>query len=611
MALPRTFRKAIIVGIDGLDPGLCRSMTARGRLPHLARLAASGVFRPLHTANPAQSPVAWTCLATGTNPGRHGVFDFIVRDPGSYLPRLSLTRPGPGGLPAPAYATPTFFDVVARAGLPVTAVRWPVTYPPAFAGATVLAGLGAPDVKGRLGNYVLYAEAAPRDVGRGRAVTVRFVDGRAAASVEGPATLVAGKRVPTLAPLVLTRGDGRLGYALGEAAGSLRPGQWSPYLRLAFDLGEGKRVWGLTRLFLNALEPLSLYCGPIQVDPRAPSLPIASPPDYAGALAEALGGPYSTLGMPEETKGLTDGAVTDEAFLSFCDDVTGERERMLAFELGRFREGLLSVVFDTSDRIQHCFWRLHDPSHPLYDPAEARRLGPVIEEHLARMDAAVGLAMEAAGDDTALFVCSDHGFCSYARSMHLNAWLADAGYLAVRPHDPDDPGELFTHVDWSRTRAYALGFGSIYLNVAGREPQGIVPAGAPAMELADEIAGRLAAASDAGRPAVAAVHGKRALYAGERLDEAPDLVVGLRPPYRVAWTSAIGGTGTAIFTDNRQKWSGDHCVDASFVPGTLFANLPYVAPDEGVAQTRLAATVCAALGLSPQPGMDAALSRIR
>ncbi|MEA4857294.1 MAG: alkaline phosphatase family protein [Solidesulfovibrio sp.] len=611
MALPRTFRKAIIVGIDGLDPGLCRSMTARGRLPHLARLAASGVCSPLHTANPAQSPVAWTCLATGTNPGRHGVFDFIVREPGSYLPRLSLTRPGPGGQPAPAYATPTFFDVAARAGLPVTAVRWPVTYPPAFAGATVLAGLGAPDVKGRLGNYVLYAEATPREVGRGKAVTVRFVDGRAVAAVEGPATLVAGKRAPALASLTLTRGDGRLGYALGEAAGSLRPGQWSPYLRLAFDLGEGKRVWGLTRLFLNALEPLSLYCGPIQVDPRAPSLPIASPPDYAGALAEALGGPYSTLGMPEETKGLTDGAVTDEAFLSFCDDVTGERERMLAFELGRFREGLLSVVFDTSDRIQHCFWRLHDPSHPLYDPAEARRLGPVIEEHLARMDAAVGLAMEAAGDDTALFVCSDHGFCSYARSMHLNAWLADAGYLAVRPHDPDDPGELFTHVDWSRTRAYALGFGSLYLNIAGREPQGIVPAGAPALELADEIAGRLVAASDAGRPAVAAVHRKQALYAGERLDAAPDLVVGLRPPYRVAWTSAIGGTGPAIFTDNRQKWSGDHCVDASFVPGTLFANLPYMAPDEGVAQTRLAATVCAALGLSPQPEMDAALSRIR
>ncbi|WP_428558625.1 MAG: alkaline phosphatase family protein [Solidesulfovibrio sp. DCME] len=610
MALPRTFRKAIVVGIDGLDPGLCRALMASGRLPHLARLADRGVFGQLLTANPAQSPVAWTCLATGTNPGRHGVFDFIVRDPGTYLPRLSLTRPGKGGLPGPAYDTPTFFDVAARAGLPVTAVRWPVTYPPAFAGARVLAGLGAPDIKGRLGNYVVYAEQPARDGGRGKAVAVRLEDGRAVTAVEGPLTVVAGKRTPALASLVLTRDGGRLGYALGGVTGNLGPGEWSPYVRLAFDLGQGKVVSGLTRFFLESLEPLSLYCGPVQVDPEAPSLPIASPLGFAGELAAGLGGPYSTLGMPEETKGLTDGVVTDEAFLSFCHDVTVEREKMLAHELGRFREGLLAVVFDTSDRIQHCFWRLHDPAHPLYDPAAAKRLGPVIEDHLARMDAVVGLAMEAAGQDTALFVCSDHGFCSYTRSVHLNAWLAQAGYLAVRPHDPADPGELFKHVDWSRTQAYALGFGSIYLNRAGREPQGIVPAGAPARELADAIAARLAAQTDDGRPAVAAVYRASALYAGERLGEAPDLVVGLRPPYRLAWASVIGGTGSEIFADNRQKWSGDHCVDASFVPGTLFADIPYAVPDQGVAQTRLAATVCAALGLSPQPGMDEALSRI-
>ncbi|OLN31111.1 hypothetical protein DVDV_0233 [Desulfovibrio sp. DV] len=160
MNRPKTFAKAIVLGIDGLDPVLCRRLMAAGRLPHLARLAATGRFAALATANPAQSPVAWTCLATGANPGQHGIFDFIVRAPGTYLPRLSLTRPGPGGQPQPAYTCETFFEVVAKAGLPVTAVRWPVTYPPAFAGVTTLAGLGAPDVKGRLGNYVHYAEEA-------------------------------------------------------------------------------------------------------------------------------------------------------------------------------------------------------------------------------------------------------------------------------------------------------------------------------------------------------------------------------------------------------------------------------------------------------------------
>ncbi|UJX40228.1 alkaline phosphatase family protein [Desulfovibrio sp. JY] len=607
MSFAKTVRKALVIGIDGLDPNLCRALAGQGKLPHLSRLAEVGTFADLATVNPAQSPVAWTCLATGTNPGAHGVYDFIVRDPATYLPRLSLTRPGPGGTPAPAYDTPTFFDVASGAGLPVTAVRWPVTYPPAFAGAKVLSGLGAPDVKGRLGNYVHYVEVLPAGggAGRGRVEQVRFADVRARIAIEGPMAIVAGKRSMARTEMALTRQDGRLHYAVGEQHGELAPGEWSPYLTLSFPLADGRLVTGVTRLFCGRLEPLELYCGPVQVDPRAPNLPVASPEGYAAELAAALGGPYSTLGMPEETKGLTDGVVTDEAFLAFCDDVTAEREAMLEHELGRFTEGLLSVVFDTSDRIQHCFWRYHDPSHPLFDPAAAARLGPVIENHLVRMDAMVGRVVEAAGDDTALFVCSDHGFCSYARSFDANAWLAQAGYLKLKPHDPADNGELFKYVDWSGTRAYALGFGSIYCNLAGRERSGIVAPGQPARDLADEIAARLTRLDDGGRPAVAAVHRKEAIYSGEKFAAAPDLVVGLRPPYRMAWTAAIGGASAAVFTDNRQKWSGDHCVDASFVPGALFSNLPLPGAAGGVvSQTRLAATVCHVLGLAPADGME-------
>jgi predicted AlkP superfamily phosphohydrolase/phosphomutase len=601
------FRKALVLGIDGLDPGLCRRMMAAGRLPHLQKIAQKGSFIDLYTANPAQSPVAWTCLATGANPGQHGVYDFIMRDPATSLPRLSLSRTGPGNIPQAAYTTRTFFEVAADAGMPVTAVRWPVTYPPAFAGARVLSGLGAPDVKGRLGNYVLYTEEAGEGAGgRGRIEPIRFVDGRASLVVEGPALVRQGKKTPARLTMELSRDQGRLRYAVSGQTGKLEPGQWSPYLTLDFEMGEGERQCGITRLFLARLEPAALYCGPIQIDPRAPCLPIASPLEYAAQLAEALGGAYSTLGMPEETKGLTDGVISDEAFLAFCQDVTREREAMFAHELGRFREGLLSVVFDTSDRIQHCFWRLYDQTHPLYDAAASKRLGPVIEEHMARMDAVVATALEAAGDDTALFVCSDHGFCSYTRSVDLNAWLAEAGYLTLRPHDPADHGELFQHVDWSATRAYALGFGSIYCNIAGRERDGVVKPGETALALGEEIASRLEGLSDAGRSAVAAVHRKAALYKGPKVMDAPDLVVGYRPPYRVAWTSAIGGAGREVFTDNRQKWSGDHCVDAGFVPGSLFTNLPLLA-DAGAPQTRLAATVCRTLGLEPARHMEPAL----
>jgi predicted AlkP superfamily phosphohydrolase/phosphomutase len=598
----KILRKAIVLGIDGLDPGLCRRLMAAGRLPHLARLAATGCFAALATANPAQSPVAWTSLATGTNPGRHGIFDFIVRAPGTYLPRLSLSRPGPGGVPLPAYDCETFFEIAAKAGLPTTVVRWPVSYPPAFPGATVLAGLGAPDIKGRLGNYVQYAEAAIGQGGRGKCVPVRFADGRAVVGVEGPLAVLGGRKSPAVIPLALTRQGGRLHYALCGQEGSLAPGHWSPYLAVRFETGQGSPVAGLTRLHLGRLDPLELYLGPIQIDPAAPCLPIATPAGYAAELAAAMGGPYSTLGMPEETKGLTDGVMSDEAFLELCSDVTAEREAMLDFELGRFREGLLSVVFDTSDRIQHCFWRLADPTHPLYDPALAARLGAVIDDHMVRMDAVVGRTLAACGDDTALFVCSDHGFCSYTRSISLNAWLVREGYMVLGPHDPADSGELFRHVDWSATRAFALGFGSLCLNIAGREQQGIVDPG-EAGALAAELATRLTGLTDNAAAPIAAVHRRETLYHGPVAGAAPDLVVGCRPPYRLAWTSVIGGTGGEVFTDNRQKWSGDHCVEAAFVPGSLFSNLPLAATD-GVAQTRLAATVCRTLGLPPAAHMD-------
>jgi predicted AlkP superfamily phosphohydrolase/phosphomutase len=607
MSARTPFRKALVLGIDGLDPGLCRRMMAAGRLPHLQDLAQKGSFIDLYTANPAQSPVAWTCLATGANPGQHGIYDFILRDPTTYLPYLSLSGTGPGKSLRPVYTTKTFFEVAAAAGLPVTAVRWPVTYPPGFAGVKMLSGLGVPDVKGRLGNYVLYAEAPGEWAGgRGRIEPICFVDGRARVVVEGPVLARQGKKTPARLTMELFRDQGRLRYAVSGQTGELEPGQWSPYLTLDFEMGEGGRRRGITRLFHNSLEPAALYCGPIQIDPRASCLPIASPREYAAELANALGGPYSTLGMPEETKGLTDGVISDEAFLAFCQDVTREREAMFAHELGRFREGLLSVVFDTSDRIQHCFWRIYDQTHPLYDATVSKRLGPVVEEHMARMDAVVAMALEAAGDDTALFVCSDHGFCPYTRSVDLNAWLAEAGYLTLRPHDPSDSGELFQHVDWSATRAYALGFGSIYCNIAGRERDGIVKPGEAALALGEEIANRLEGLTDAGRSAVAAVYRKAALYNGPKVMEAPDLVVGYRPPYRVAWTSAIGGAGQEVITDNRQKWSGDHCVDAAFVPGSLFASLPLRATN-GAPQTRLAATVCRVLGLEPATHMEAAL----
>jgi predicted AlkP superfamily phosphohydrolase/phosphomutase len=609
-------RKVLVLGIDGLDPRICRSLMADGALPHFAALAENGTFSELATVNPPQSPVAWAGIATGVNPGRHGIFDFIIRNPKTLIPELSIIKLKRSKLSLGAskhvlpFAGTPFWEVAAESGAPSTVIRWPVTFPPSGCKSSMLAGLGAPDVKGRLGNYVFYAES-PEDPGgkRGTTVPLAFCDGRASTKIEGPMTSSLGKAKSATIPLLLARSGRGLSIEASGQTAFLLPGEWSDWLSLSFDVGRREPVKGIVRFHLSSLEPLGLYLSPVQIDPSAPCFPLAAPEGYARELVEALGGPYATLGMPEETKGLTDGVLNDEAFLSMCEDISTEREKMLDFELGRFNEGLLACVFDASDRIQHMFWRLFDQSHPLYDAKTAQKLGPVIEDHYRRMDAMLGRSMAAIDQNTALFVCSDHGFSSYSRSVNLNTWLAEAGYLSLKDHDPEDSGELFKHVNWSSTRAYALGFGSIYVNLAGREKYGQVRPGEEADALARELAERLGNLADVnGAAAVNRVHFKKDVYSGPLEQDAPELVVGYHPPYRASWVTAIGGVGKTVFEDNRQKWSGDHCVDASLVPGTLFSNLRLKgAGGTSPKQTRFAATVCRALGLEPGADMETSL----
>jgi len=609
-------KRVIVLGIDGLDPNICQELMSQGRLPNLARLAEKGTFSPLTTVNPPQSPVAWSGIATGTNPGRHGIYDFIIRNPKNYLPDLSLIRLKPSrfGLGGGEYVNPvqgtTFWQVAAKAGLKTTVVRWPVTFPAAGEGLTMLAGLGAPDVKGTLGRYTYYTEQ-PDDKdsqSRGAVLKVEFKGRRAETAVLGPLTSSFGRRSEAKIDLGLTRQDQEL-VMDGACQLKLAPGQWSDWQTFKFDLGlTGGQVSGIGRFYLTSLKPLGLYLTPIQIDPKDPSFPLSHPKDYAAELAQILGGPFATLGMPEETKGLSEDRIPDEAFLEMCTSINSEREKMFDFELGRFKEGLLAFVFDTSDRIQHMFWRLRDPSHPLFEPKLAQKLGRVIDDHYGQMDAVLGRALAACDDQTALMVCSDHGFASYTRSVNLNTWLNEAGYLALKKHDPHDPGELFKFVDWSQTKAYALGFGSIYLNLAGREKEGQVKPGDQADQLARQIASDLKKLKDpaSGQEVISQVHTKAQTYSGPLTPQAPELVVGYHPPFRVSWTTAIGGQGPSVFKDNDQKWSGDHCVDASFVSGVLAANFRLNKTGQPQ-QTQVAATALGLLGLDPPPDMEPGL----
>src|SRR5437763_3634329 len=152
--------QVVVLGFDGADPNLLSQWMAAGKLPNLVRLAKTGTFKPLGTTNPPESPVAWASFATGLNPGGTGIFDFLRRDPQSYLPELSLVSREPGKflfglipIKAPKVTNERsgvpFYKVVADAGYKTTVIRMPLEFPPTtLPGGKLWAGLGVPDVRG-------------------------------------------------------------------------------------------------------------------------------------------------------------------------------------------------------------------------------------------------------------------------------------------------------------------------------------------------------------------------------------------------------------------------------------------------------------------------------
>ena len=575
--------KVIVLGIDGLDPHLTGRMMRAGELPHLTRLAGSGAFLPLATSNPPQSPVAWSSMATGNNPGRHGLFDFLIRDPATYLPEMGILSRGNGLLPSTAFRNPrqcpALWEILAEADIPVTVIRWPVTFPPADISGKMLAGLGVPDIKGELGASAFYTtRAAGTAAGQESAVLMDFVGDRAETRIDGPLVRGAGDTRPAAVTLVIKRMPGRKQVQL-DIQGTrflLDERSWSPWVRVTFPINLFKSVSGICRFFLQrADQPLALYLSPIQIDPADPCFPISTPPSYAADLARGLGA-FHTQGIPEDTKALMDGHLDEDAFLQMCDTIMREQEDIFYHELENYDHGLLANVFYTTDRIQHIFWGAMDPGHPAFQAAYAARYGDVIRQYYRRMDGHVGAALKKADDQTLLIVCSDHGFSSFRRAVHLNSWLADRGYMRLfsRP-DPGDAegGPLFRYVDWAGTRAYALGLGGVYLNLKGREKQGLVEPAA-CRKVLENLRQDLTRWVDqeSGQGVVRSARTAGELFRGPCLAQAPDLIVGFNRGFRVSWQSALGGTPPMMIEANLGKWTGDHCVDPSLVPGVFFAN---------------------------------------
>ena len=598
-------RRVLVIGLDGLEPSIVEPMLAAGELPNLARIRDRGGYSRLATTFPAQTPVAWSSFATGTNPGGHGIFDFLRRDPATYLPDLGLNRYEQKNALVPPKAVNSrggepFWEILGREGIPSIVIRCPCTYPGEIGKGRLLSGLGVPDIRGGLGTTTLYTDREGVVPGESeRVVRLRFAGDVAKTEIVGPRNPKGGELSAELSITVDREGGGAV-LATRASRIATAIGQWSDWATVKFKLGFMQSIKGVVRFCLIRTDPFELHASPVNFAPDAPMFPISAPWDYAGELEDAIG-TYYTTGMVEDHTGLMNGRIDEETFLAQCDVAMREREAMLMHELARFREGFLFCLFDTPDRIQHLFWRFGEPDHPANRGVGGSEFAEVIRDHYRECDELVGRALDAVGDDATVFVCSDHGFASFQRGLHINGWLRANGFLSFKPGASGE--EFFKEVDWSRTKAYALGLGGIYLNRRDREANGILDDAGAAEAARDIIRGMTGMVDvERGARAVERVLTRGEIYAGDFVSQAPDLLVCASRGYRASWTTAMGGAPDAVFEDNTKRWGGDHIIDPALVPGVLFSSVRIDQPNPSLLD--LAPTILAAFSVAPGRSME-------
>lgn len=627
--------KLIVIGFDGLDPRMCDRLMDAGAMPNLAKLRDAGGYKSLGTSIPPQSPVAWSNFITGADPGAHGIFDFLHRHPDrQYAPYYSAaeTEPsddgwevGPHKIPLtfwPFNHNPTqtllrrggtpFWDHLDKAGVPIRIYNIPANYPPSpshHGHMCCLSGMGVPDMLGTYGTYQYFSEDTFRKIEEGGGIRqpLAFRGNVAKAKLRGPDHTYLKKPVKVKVPFTIHRHPDEASARV-ELQGQtviLKEGEWSDWQRIDYRLEmppflPDEHAKGICRFYLKEVRPIfRLYVTPINIDPSdTGGQQISEPTTFVEDISKELGLFY-TSGFQEDHKALSNGVFNEAEYREQAEYVLGERLNLLEYARKHYKDGFLFFYFSSTDLQAHMFWWDSDEKHPKRDAETAKRYHGVIETLYRRMDEIVGGVVDQYGDEATILVMSDHGFCNFRRQFNLNRWLRDNGYI-----NPSDCKDLMDprQVDWSKTRAYGLGLNGLYLNLAGRERDGIV---SPEQRdaLLEELRQKLLAVRDPqnGAPVIAEVYRTDEIYHGPFAAQAPDLIVGYHRDYRVSWAATLGDMDEDVISDNNSAWSADHCVAAEQVPGVIFSNRPILR--ERPSLVDLAPTILKEFGVVPPPEM--------
>ncbi len=598
-------KRLVIIGFDGMDPRLVKKFMDEGRLPNFSKLAAEGTFTPLQTAYPSMSPVAWSSFTTGVDPSRHNIFDFITRDPCTYLPVLSSTEISSGEKALFSIGKKEFFKKptssirLLRHGKPwwkvlgekkifSNIIRVPITFPPEEFYGTCLSGMCVPDLQGTMGSFTFWT--TDEALGGPEAGGDVFVVGKAGSKtfrcpIEGPPSPT-GKGKMRMPMRVDILSADRIKLTIGKAGEQtsfeLAVKEYSDWTELTFEEGKAKAI-GIARFYCMAADGhFGLYMTPIQIDPANPAMPISHPTVYSIYLAKKLG-PFATLGLAEDTWALNERVIDEEAFWKYSLLIWEERRKQLLDALETTPKGSVVCVFDGTDRVSHMFHRYLDPEHPANEGKDTEWGKDKVGEIYEIADKMLGEARSKLNPKRdRLMVISDHGFCQFKRGVNLNAWLRDNGYLVLKSDAPIDEAsgkptsrDWMVDVDWKKTRAFSMGLTGLFINRKARERDGIVEEGAELDALKAEIVEKLSKLEDpkTGECIFREVFDAAKIFTGPYVFEAPDLFMGYIRGYRNSWDCATGSCPSEIFSDNTKSWSGDHCIDPREVPGVFFSDM--------------------------------------
>ncbi len=558
--------KTILIGFDAYDPKVFERLNSEGKTPNLGKLVNAGGYSRFTVTNPPQSEVSWTSIATGMNPGYHGIFDFVHRNPANYSPQVSLLPTKTNILGTqfiPPHGAKTIFDVAVEDGYPGVSLWWPATFPAKQASPIwTIPGLGTPDIFGRLGVGIFYSPD-PQQVGdkktRLESLT-NLKSGVFQGEIEGPAQMtLSGLKTSTVKFELRKVDEDFWKLALGKGSYDLQTGKWSAIIEIPLPVGLGLGIKAVTRAILGGTsDHPELYFLPLQLHPLRSPWPYGTPKKLLKGVWNNPG-PYLTLGWPQDTTSLEEGFISDQQFLTLCETIIMHREETLMWLLDTYHEGILGCIFDSLDRIQHMFYR---------DRMD------IVEDWYIKLDAMFGrilakVKLLSPKDDVRVLVVSDHGFDEFNYKVNLNRWLIKQGYLSAS--NPNDHGNL-QQVDWDQTTAYAIGLNSIYLNLKGREGQGFVSDEEKGMALNRLKEDLLRWNGPDGNQVVGHAYTRAEAFEGPLAEYGPDLLIGFKPGYRASRQTGMGEWGPEEIERNQDHWGADHCFDSDSVPGVLFAS---------------------------------------